>query len=113
MSVAADVGALASSGTVTKIAKALEYGSQINFAAAYEAFKTADLAGEIQTADDVLKVIGVFIPPVAIAANDLSAALGGYEILLNISTDLHLNAGSLADNAGERQSQIIADRFSR
>ncbi|MEJ0050924.1 MAG: hypothetical protein WDN02_06930 [Methylovirgula sp.] len=113
MSVAADVGTLASNGTVTKIAKALEYGSQINFAAAYQAFKTADLAGEIQTGDDLLKVIGVFIPPVAIAANDLGAAIAGYEILLNLSKDLHLNAGSLADNAGERQGQIIADRFGR
>ncbi|MEJ0051408.1 MAG: hypothetical protein WDN02_09425 [Methylovirgula sp.] len=30
-------------------------------------------------------MIGVFVPPVAIAANDLAAALGGFELLMQFS----------------------------
>ena len=67
---------------IEKIATALKYASQINFKAASRAFQTANLAGEIATIDDVLKVIGVFVPPVAIAADDLGVALGGFELLM-------------------------------
>jgi hypothetical protein len=70
---------------VQKVAMALKYASQINFAEAVRAFETADLAGELKTIDDVLQVIGVFVPPVAIAANDLAAALGGFELLMQAS----------------------------
>jgi len=70
---------------VQKVATALKYASQINFAAATHAFETANLAGELKTIDDVLQVIGVFVPPVAIAANDLAAALGGFALLMQFS----------------------------
>lgn len=68
-----------------KIAMALKYASQINFGAAVQAFETANLAGELKTIDDVLQVIGVFVPPVAVAASDLAAALGGFELLMRFS----------------------------
>jgi hypothetical protein len=71
---------------VQKVATALKYASQINFSKAAQAFESTDLAGEIQTIDDVLRVIGVFVPPVAIAANDLAAALGGFELLMRFSS---------------------------
>ena len=70
---------------IEKIGTALRYASQINFGAAAQAFQTANLAGEITTIDDVLKVIGVFVPPVAVAANDLAAALGGFELLMQFA----------------------------
>lgn len=71
---------------VEKIGTALKYASQINFAEAAQAFETANLAGELQTIDDVLKIVGVFVPPVAIAANDLEAAVAGFDLLLQFST---------------------------
>jgi hypothetical protein len=70
---------------VQKVATALKYASQINFVDAVQAFETADLGGELKTIDDVLQVIGVFVPPIAIAANDLAAALGGFELLMQAS----------------------------
>jgi len=70
---------------VQKVTTALKYASQINFAGAVQAFETANLAGELNTIDDVLRVIGVFVPPVAVAANDLAAALGGFELLMQVS----------------------------
>jgi hypothetical protein len=71
---------------VQKVGTALKYASQINFAQAAQAFETANLAGEIQTIDDVLKIIGVFVPPVAIAANDLGTAVAGFDLLLQFSS---------------------------
>lgn len=71
---------------VQKVATALKYASQINFAEALQAFETANLVGELKTIGDVLQVIGVFVPPVAIAANDLAAALGGFELLMRFSS---------------------------
>ncbi len=47
-----------------KIGTALEYAQRIDFAAAAKAFETADLTGEITTIDDVMRVIGVFVPAV-------------------------------------------------
>jgi hypothetical protein len=70
---------------VQKVATALKYASQINFSKAAQAFESANLAGELETLDDILRVIGVFVPPVAIAANDLDAALGGFELLMQFS----------------------------
>jgi hypothetical protein len=70
---------------IEKIAMALKYASQIDFGKAAQAFQSADLAGEITTIDDVLRVIGVFVPPVAIAADDLDAALGGFELLMQFT----------------------------
>jgi hypothetical protein len=70
---------------VQKVATALKYASQINFSKAVQAFESANLAGELETLDDILRVIGVFVPPVAIAANDLDAALGGFELLMQFS----------------------------
>jgi hypothetical protein len=70
---------------VQKVATALKYASQINFSKAAQAFESADLAGEMEMLDDILRVIGVFVPPVAIAANDLAAALGGFELLMQFS----------------------------
>jgi galactokinase/mevalonate kinase-like predicted kinase len=70
---------------IEKIAMALKYASQIDFGKAAQAFQSADLAGEIATIDDVLRVIGVFVPPVAIAADDLAAALGGFELLMQFA----------------------------
>lgn len=70
---------------IEKIAMALKYASQIDFGKAAQAFQSADLAGEITTIDDVLRVIGVFVPPVAIAADDLAAALGGFELLMQFA----------------------------
>lgn len=70
---------------VQKVATALKYASQINFNKAAQAFESANLAGELETLDDILRVIGVFVPPVAIAANDLDAALGGFELLMQFS----------------------------
>lgn len=70
---------------IEKIAMALKYASQINFSKAAQAFQSANLAGEITTIDDVLRVIGVFVPPVAIAADDLAAALGGFELLMQFA----------------------------
>jgi hypothetical protein len=70
---------------VQKIATALNYASQINFSKAAQAFESANLAGELETLDDILRVIGVFVPPVAIAANDLAAALGGFKLLMQFS----------------------------
>jgi len=70
---------------IEKIAMALKYASQIDFSKAAQAFQSADLAGEITTIDDVLRVIGVFVPPVAIAADDLAAALGGFELLMQFA----------------------------
>ncbi len=70
---------------VEKVAAALKYASQINFTKAVQAFESANLAGEIETLDDVLRVIGVFLPPVAIAANDLAAASSGFELLMQFS----------------------------
>ena len=70
---------------VQKVATALKYASQINFSKAAQAFESANLAGELETLDDILRVIGVFVPPVAIAANDLDAALGGFKLLMQFS----------------------------
>jgi hypothetical protein len=70
---------------VEKVATALKYASQINFTKAAQAFESANLTGELETIDDILRVIGVFVPPVAIAANDLDAALGGFELLMQFS----------------------------
>lgn len=70
---------------VQKVATALKYASQINFGAAAQAFETANLAGELKTIDDVLQIIGVFVPPVAVAASDLAAALGGFQLLMQFS----------------------------
>jgi hypothetical protein len=70
---------------VQEVAAALKYASQINFSKAAQAFESANLAGELETLDDILRVIGVFVPPVAIAANDLAAALGGFELLMQFS----------------------------
>jgi hypothetical protein len=68
-----------------KIATALKYASQINFGKAAQAFESANLAGEIATLDDVLRVIGVFVPPVALAANDFAAASSGFDLLMQFS----------------------------
>ncbi len=68
-----------------KIGTALEYAQLIDFAAAAKAFETANLAGELATIADVLRVIGVFVPPAAIAANDLAAAVAGFDLLLQSS----------------------------
>ena len=70
---------------VQKVATAPKYASQINFSKAAQAFEFANLAGELETLDDILRVIGVFLPPVAIAANDLAASLGGFELLMQFS----------------------------
>jgi hypothetical protein len=70
---------------IQNVATALKYASQINFSKAAQAFESANLAGELETLDDILRVIGVFVPPVAIAANDLAAALGGFELLMQFS----------------------------
>ncbi len=70
---------------VQKVATALKYASQINFSKAAQAFESANLVGEIETLDDILRVIGVFVPPVAMAANDLAAALGGFELIMQVS----------------------------
>jgi hypothetical protein len=70
---------------VEKGSTALKYASQINFSKAAKAFESANLAGELETLDDILRVIGVFVPPVAIAANDLDAALGGFKLLMQFS----------------------------
>jgi hypothetical protein len=69
-----------------KIGTALQYAQRIDFAAAAEAFETANLAGELTTVVDVMRVIGVFVPPVAMAANDLAAAVAGFDLLLQFST---------------------------
>jgi hypothetical protein len=68
-----------------KIGTALQYAQHIDFAAAAKAFETANLAGEITTIDDAMRVIGVFVPPVAIAANDLAAAIAGFDLLLQFA----------------------------
>jgi hypothetical protein len=68
-----------------KIGKALEYAQNIDFAAAATAFETANLAGEIATIEDVMRIIGVFVPPVAIAADDLAAAVAGFDLLLQFA----------------------------
>ncbi len=68
-----------------KIGTALEYARQIDFAAAAKAFEKANLEGEITTIDDVLRIIGVFVPAVAIAANDLAAAVAGFDLLLQFA----------------------------
>ncbi|WP_297299179.1 hypothetical protein [uncultured Methylovirgula sp.] len=70
---------------IEKIAMALKYASQINFGDAAQAFQSANLIGELKTVDDVLRVIGVFVPPVAIAADDLAVALGGFAVLMRFS----------------------------
>jgi hypothetical protein len=69
-----------------KIGTALEYAQRIDFSAAAKAFETANLAGELATIADVMRVIGVFVPPVAIAANDLAAAVAGFDLLLQFSS---------------------------
>ncbi|HKH81136.1 MAG TPA: hypothetical protein VKA03_05945 [Methylovirgula sp.] len=78
-----DLGTL--EADAAKIGKALEYAQQIDFAAAAKAFETANLAGEIQTVEDVMQVVGVFVPPVAVAANDLAAAVAGFDLLLQFA----------------------------
>jgi hypothetical protein len=89
---------------VQNVATALKYASQINFSKAAQAFETANLAGEIETLDDVLKVIGVFVPPVAIAANDLAAASSGFELLMQFSN------GTIPQVTRDLE-QTIQDRF--
>jgi hypothetical protein len=68
-----------------KIATALEYAQQIDFAAAAKAFETANLSGEITTIEDVMPVISVLVPAVAIAASDLAAAVAGFDLLLQFA----------------------------
>jgi hypothetical protein len=97
-----DLSALATD--VQKVATALKYASQINFSKAAQAFESADFAGEIETLDDILRVIGVFAPPVAIAANDLAAALGGFELLM------HFSNGKIPQVTLDLE-QTIQDRF--
>jgi hypothetical protein len=70
---------------MSRRSRPLKYASQINFGKAAQAFESANLSGEIETLDDILCVVGVFVPPVAIAANDLAAALGGFELLMQFS----------------------------
>ncbi|HLH13036.1 MAG TPA: hypothetical protein VKV77_14320 [Methylovirgula sp.] len=87
-----------------KVGKALEYAEQIDFAAAAKAFETANLAGEIATVEDVMRIIGVFIPPVGIAANDLAAAVGGFDLLLQF-------ANGKIPQVTKDTEEAISDRF--
>jgi hypothetical protein len=89
-----------------KIGTALEYAQRINFAAAAKAFETANLAGELTTIADVLRVVGVFVPPVAIAANDLAAAVAGFDLLLRFSS------GAIPRTTLDTEG-AIEDRFER
>jgi hypothetical protein len=90
----------------TKVATAIKYASAINFAQAARALETANLLGEITTIDDVMKVIGVFVPPVAAAANDLDAAIAGFKILLQFAN------GKIAQSTLDLE-ETIADRCER
>ncbi len=74
---------------------------------AAEAFETANLSGEIATIDDVMRVIGVFVPAVAIAANDLAAAVAGFDLLLQFA-----NSKSRAIDA-RYSKQTIEERFEK
>lgn len=89
---------------VSKVATAIKYASAINFADAAKAFETADLIGQITTIDEALKVIGVFVPPVAVAANDLDAAIGGFKILLQFAN------GKVPPSTSNLE-QMIDERF--
>lgn len=88
------------------IGKALQYAEQIDFAAAAKAFETANLAGEIATIEDVMRVIGVFVPAVAIAADDLAAAVAGFDLLLKL-------AGGGIPQTTRDTEEAIAARFER
>jgi hypothetical protein len=85
------------------------------------AFQSRNLASEIQSSANFLvaaeKIAAIFEPAVAFAelptamiatALVLAVQLGGGKIVLP-----PLSLGTLADNAGERQGEIIAERFGR
>ncbi len=63
----------------------MNWASQINPACAAQASDSALFSCDTEALDDILRVVGVFVPPVAIAANDLAAALGGFELLMQFS----------------------------
>ncbi|QAY95915.1 hypothetical protein CWB41_09400 [Methylovirgula ligni] len=85
------------------------------------AFQSHDLTSEIQSSANFLvaaeKIAAIFEPAVAFAelptsliatALVLAVQFGGGKIVLP-----PLSLGTLADNAGERQGEIIAERFGR
>lgn len=85
------------------------------------AFQKHDLTAEIQSSANFLvaaeRIAAIFEPAVAFAelptsliatALVLAVQFGGGKIVLP-----PLSLGSLADNAGERQGEIIAERFGR
>jgi hypothetical protein len=104
VSVAADIEDIASSSDVANIAKVLEYGLQITFAAAFEAFKTANIAGEIKPLDDALKIIDVFERRLR-SPRMISVPTADHEIL---NLDEGANIPPLRDFASQPSADIFA-----
>ncbi len=70
---------------VQKVATVLKYASQINFSKAAQAFESANLSGEIETLDDILRVVASSYRPSQSPRTISAAALGGFELLIQFS----------------------------
>lgn len=66
--------------------KALEYLGKINVEKAIEAIKHPSLSDDLAIAKDaatLARIVGIFVPPVAIAASDAQAIISGIQFLMS------------------------------
>lgn len=88
---------------------ALKYLGTVNIEKAREAIEKPTLGGILTVAKDaatVAKIVGIFVPPVAIAANDAEAIVSGVQFLMSLSTTLSKIPQTTLDT-----ENYIEDRF--
>lgn len=89
--------------------KALEYLGKINVEKAIEALKKPSLSDTLVVAEDaaeLAKVVGIFVPPVAVAASDAEAIIGGIQFLMSVP----VLSGRIPQVTLDTEA-YIADRF--
>lgn len=91
------------------VLKTLDYLGRINIEKVREAIQKPSLT-EVLTvakdADELAKVVGVFVPPVAIVANDAEAIINGIQFLMSISDSMSKIPQTTLDT-----ENYIEDRF--
>lgn len=91
------------------VLKALNYLGTVDVEKAKEAFQKPSLAGvltAIKDVDTVAKIVGIIVPPVAIAADDAEAIINGVQFLMSISSSLSKIPQTTLDT-----ENYIEDRF--
>lgn len=84
--------------------------SSLDFSNVKAFLLSQNFANDLMPVGDLLAVIGLFVPEVAIAANDVKAIALILTLVhkgIAIGAVLNLTAGSLSNNAGETQSQDV------